>query len=131
MSKYPLQPSTRRGAARTLDSREVIDVESREVAPTAPRAVAPADPQPSFGGFFSFHYTRTEISSQGGRTHVRTRTASLQDGRLTSESFEGELDARAHVDAVRAAEREVLEQAARLLNPFSWLLRSRGDRWRR
>ena len=131
MSKYPLQPSVRRGAVRTLDSRDVVDVDSREVARTAARDVTPADPQPGFGGFFSFHYTRTEVRSQGGRTHVSSRTTSLQDGRLTSESFEGELDARAHADAVREAQREVLEQAARLLNPFSWLLpRSRGGQGR-
>ena len=122
MSKYPLQPSAPRSALRKVDSRDVVDVESREVVPAERHAVAPLDPPPGFGGFFSFHYTRTEITSQGGRTQVRARSTRLQDGRLTSESFEGELDGRAHGNALRDAERQVLEQAARLLNPFSWLL---------
>ena len=122
MSKHPTQPSTRRHALRKTDPRDVVDVESRDLVPVEPRAVTPLDPRPGVGGVFSFHYTRTEVTSQGDRTHVRARTTRLQDGRLTSESFEGELDGRAYDDAVRDAEREVLEQTARLLNPLSWLL---------
>jgi hypothetical protein len=136
-NKFPLQPAGRRSLSRKPESHEVVDVEAREVVPLAsrevasfaPREVAPPDTLPGFGGFSSFHYTRTEVTSQGGRTHVRSRSTRLQDGRLTSESFEGELDGRAHADAVRAAEREILEQAARLLNPLAWLLPwSRGRR---
>jgi hypothetical protein len=128
-TRFPLQPSTRRHPARQDESQDVVDVESREVTPVPPRDVTPLDRVPGFGGFFSFHYTRTEVTSQGGRTQVRSRSTRFQDGRLTSETFEGELDGRAHGDAVRAAEREMLEQAARLLNPLAWLLPgSRGRR---
>jgi hypothetical protein len=50
---------------------------------------------------------------------------SLEDGKLSSESFEGELDGRAHDEAVRRAQQQVLEDAAPLLRVLRWMLPSR------
>jgi len=62
------------------------------------------------------------VSSRGGRTQVKAKRVSLEDGKLSTESFEGELDGRAHDDAVRRAQQEVLEEAAPLLRMLRWML---------
>jgi hypothetical protein len=53
---------------------------------------------------------------------VKAKRVSLEDGTLSTESFEGELDGGAHDDAVRRAQQEVLEQAAPLLRMLRWML---------
>ena len=74
---------------------------------------------------FSFRYSSTIVSSHGGRTQVKAKRVSLEDGKLSTESFEGELDGRAHDDAVRRAQQQVLEDAAPLLRMLRWMLPSR------
>jgi len=110
MAKYPLTVAPKRSASlRELDAHEVTPI------------ARPA----SGSGFLSFRYSSTVVSSQGGRTQVRAKRVSLEDGKLSSESFEGELDGRAHEDAVRSAQRQVLEDAAPLLRMLRWMLPTR------
>ena len=88
----------------------------------APGPFGLAAPMPGTGAFFTFQYTFTEFVAHGGRTHVKARRVHLADGRLSTESFEGELGGEAHADAIRQAQARLFEQAAVLLNPWSWLL---------
>jgi len=55
--------------------------------------------------FFSFRYSSTEVSVADGKTRVKSRQARLEDGKLTSEAFEGELDRSAYEQAVGEAQR--------------------------
>ena len=50
-----------------------------------------AELQPDAPRFFSFHYSYTEVSLQGGRTQLKRREARMVDGKLSTESFDGEL----------------------------------------
>jgi hypothetical protein len=110
MPKFPLTVETRRGKALREQGGD---------------AVVPASPPATGSGFFSFRYSSTVVSSQDGRTQVRSKRVSLEDGKLSSESFEGELDGRAHDEAVRRAQQQVLEDAAPLLRVLRWMLPSR------
>jgi len=111
MPKYPLTVAAKRITALS---------EQRGSDP-----ILPASPRSTGSGFLSFRYSSTVVSSQGGRTQVRSKRVSLEDGKLFSESFEGELDGAAHGDAVRRARQEVLEDAAPLLRMLRWMLPSR------
>jgi len=115
MSKS-LQEARPRGAVKRHDEPRRVDV-----VPT----------RPDSAGFFSFSYMYTEFYSQGGRTRVKGGRTRLREGKLSTESFEGELGAEAFQAAVRQAQQQLLAQAAWLLQPFSWLswlsLPSRGD----
>ena len=88
-------------------------------------AVVPAAPTAARSGFLSFRYSSTVVSSHGGRTQVSSKRVSLEDGKLSSESFEGELEGRAHDEAVRRAREQVLEDAAPLLRVLRWMLPTR------
>jgi hypothetical protein len=56
-----------------------------------------------------------EVSLVDGRTHVKSRRARFQDGKLESEAFEGELDRTAYEQMVREAERYFLGTLALFL----------------
>jgi hypothetical protein len=79
-------------------------------------------PQGEPQGFFSFRYSYAEFSTQGGRTQVKGRHVRLEDGKLSSESFEGELGPNAYVEAMREAQERMLAQFTSLMNPLTWFL---------
>ena len=66
-----------------------------------PRGFELAATRPDASGFFSFTYTYTELDSQGGRTRVKSMQTRLHEGKLSTETFEGELDANAYQAALR------------------------------
>jgi len=109
MARYPVTAAKRSASLRGAADSAVVPI-----APAATRS-----------GFLSFRYSSTVVSSHGGRTQVSSRRVSLEDGQLSSESFEGELDGRAHDEAVRRAQQQVLEDAAPLLRVLRWMLPSR------
>lgn len=79
---------------------------------------------PAHRGFISFSYTYTsvEVSAGSGTTRVRSRSTRLDDGKLTSESFEGELPAGACHDLVAQAQQQFVRQAQLMLASFSTFL---------
>jgi hypothetical protein len=72
--------------------------------------------------FFSFRYSYTEISASGGKARVNSRRARFEDGKLTSEAFEGELDCSAYEQMVSEAQHQFLAQTALFMKSLSWLL---------
>lgn len=106
MSKYPLKVTSKKTALSKAN----------------PVAAEVATPAPRYGSFISFRYSYTEFSSQGGRTRVKAKQARLDDGKLSTETFEGELDGNVYDEVVHHAQQQVLGQAAWLLRSMSWLL---------
>ena len=87
----------------------------REIDTNAVEVMPPANP------FFTFRYSLTEISAVGGKAHVKSRQARLEDGKLTTETFEGDVDRTAYDRMVGDAQRHFLDQTALFLKSF-WLL---------
>jgi hypothetical protein len=109
---------------------KVVKRDAKSLRKTELRDVEPVTPAPRPVGFFSFRYSHTEISSHGGRTRVSAKEVRLEDGKLSTDRFEGELDGSAYDAAVRQAQQQVLGQAAWLMQSLSaWLpRRGPGDR---
>jgi hypothetical protein len=86
---------------------------------------------PSFAAdsFFSFRYTRTEISAHGGVAHVKRRQTHFENGRLVTEEAEGTVDVAAYEQMVDDARRHVAEQMTQTMKlfflPFSMWRRDR------
>jgi hypothetical protein len=104
MSKLPVRRAERPPRQVEQDVVEVMEPASR------------ANP------FFSFRYSYTEISASGGKARVKSRRARFEDGKLTSEAFEGELDRSAYEQMVSEAQHQFLAQTALLMKSLSWLL---------
>ena len=98
----------------------------------APRKVEQAvevmEPASSANLFFSFRYSYTEISTSGGKARVKSRSARFEDGKVTSEAFEGELDRSTYAQMVSEAQHQFLAQTALLMKSLSWLLPFSGKR---
>jgi len=62
-----------------------------------------------------------QILAVGGKAHVKSRQARLEDGKLTTETFEGDVDRTACDRTVGDAQRHFLDQTALFLKSF-WLL---------
>jgi hypothetical protein len=104
MSNYPVK--VKRGAVRPASSK-AIDVQPAE----------------SSGNVFaSFRYSYAEISMGGGKAHVRSKHAQFENGKLTLEAFEGEVDPRAYERTIAEAQRYFAAQAALFLRPFAAFL---------
>src|SRR4029450_12272840 len=79
-----------------------VDTESVEVMPSE------ADGYP----FLSFQYSHIEISTLGSKARVKSRKARYESGKLTCESFDGEVDRTVYDQVIENAQRYFLAQAA-------------------
>lgn len=75
--------------------------------------------------FFSFHYSFHEISSVGGKTHVRSHSTRLENGKLQTESFEGMAEGGAYDAMVSETQHRVTRQLASLFEQL-WRFLPRG-----
>ncbi len=80
------------------------------------------EPASRGGPFVSFSYSCTELSSVGGRTQLKSRRTRLENGKLVSESFDGELERGVYEQAVQQAHQHFYDQASLFLRSMSWLL---------
>lgn len=108
MSKYPVKLAERNRV------RPVRKMERDAVEVLAPTSRSPS--------FLSFRYSYTEMSVLGGKAQVKSRNARFEDGKLTSEAFEGELDRIAYDRAVNDAQRHVGDQMTQFLEAISLFL---------
>src|SRR6266404_4787625 len=102
MSKYPVKLAERNRAHPV-----------RKMQRDAVEVLAPVSRSHSF---LSFRYSYTEMSVLGGKAHMKSRNARFEDGKLTSEMFEGELDRSAYDRAVSDVQRSIGDQTAQFLN---------------
>src|SRR5438105_6383872 len=108
MNKYPVKLAERnRALPMRKKENDTVDL------------FAPASRNHSF---LSFRYSYTEMSVLGGKARVKSRNARFEDGKLTSETFEGELDRSAYDQAVNEMQRRIGEQTAQFLKSFSLFL---------
>jgi hypothetical protein len=102
--------------SRELDRlrQAIIDAPKREVADP----VGPVVPYSHTNSFFTFRYSYTEISLQGGDLNVKMKETRFQDGKLVSEECEGTLDRNAYDAVVREAQQQFLNQVGSLMKLF-------------
>jgi hypothetical protein len=104
MSKHPVKIDKR--------GERVADRDEIEVGERIPAAHS----------FFSFHYSYTEISAHGDNAHVKARNTRFEDGKLTSEAFEGDLRRPLYDQLVSHAQHYFLGQTAVFLKSLGLLL---------
>ena len=108
-----------------------VKAQARKVRPVESKAVEVIGARPTTS-FFRFRYSYTEISSLGDTPRVKSRKTSFEDGKLVSETFEGELDRNVYESVVRNTAQFFMSQTATLMKSFMELLpsapKSRADR---
>ena len=76
------------------------------------------NPFAAASSFVSFTHSYSEVTSDGSQTHVKSTTTRLADGKLSKESFEGQLPADAFGETVGKAQSLFLKQAEMLMLPW-------------
>jgi hypothetical protein len=104
MSKYP---SIRKERAL----RKVKDDAVKVVEPAAESDVR-----------FSFRYSYTEISAVGSKAHLKSRRARYEDGKLSTEAFDGEFDRTIYERGINDLQRFFLGQTAAVLRGLTSFL---------
>lgn len=95
-------------------AKPVKKLASRALRERNDGAVESAEPRFIPFPFLSFHYSYHEVSSVGGKTHVKSRRTQFENGKLQTESFEGTADGRAYDALVRETQRRVARQVGAL-----------------
>ena len=111
-------------------SKHPVKVEKRALRRVQSNPIATIEPAAPHHPFLSFRYSYTEVSASGPTARVKFRSARYEDGKLTTETFDGELDRGAYDRMVSEAQRHLLGQAglfARLFLPFLSLPRRFSD----
>jgi hypothetical protein len=77
---------------------------------------------PMAGTFISFRCSTTEISAPGGKPRLKRSEVRLEDGKLTSETFEGELRRDAFEPLMDQALQQFAQHTALLMRSLTWFL---------
>jgi hypothetical protein len=90
--------------------------------PPARHDVEVLDPVQNKSPFVSFRYSYKEVSSGGGKTYIRSKEKSFENGKYKSEEFEGTLDGNVYPSMVGEIQKHILNQIAVFMKPFSMFL---------
>jgi hypothetical protein len=97
-------------------SKHPMKKEGREVS-----VLQPDEPVETFrhaSPFFSFSYSYSEISLQDGKARVKAHKTQLENGKVTSEKFEGTLDSSAYHAAAKQTQELFARQTQLMLDSF-------------
>ena len=107
-------------------SKYRVKAEKRALSRVRDNAVATIEPASPGNPFLSFRYSYTEISAAGRTARVKSRKARYEDGKLTTEVFDGELDRSAYDRMVSEAQCHLLGHAGLFARWFLPFLSSAG-----
>src|SRR5262249_55460874 len=100
--------------------KRALRARRRATLPTI-EAVGPDNP------FFSFRYSSTQMSAEGGRGRGKTKNARHETGELAPGGLDGEFERSAYDRMLSEAQRHILGQAGLLARWFLPFLASSRD----
>jgi hypothetical protein len=109
MSKHPVKKEGREVPIPEADNGRALRIPEPDNAIEASPVASP---------FFSFSYSYSEITLAGGTARVKSKKTQFEDGKVTSEAFEGTLDSRAYHAAAKQAEELFVRQTRFMLDSF-------------
>ena len=99
-----------------------VKLPRRAVTDAERYAIEVIEPRSGRRVFSTFRYSHIEITAHGGKAHLRARNTRFEDGKLTSESFDGELEGSAYDRLVKQTQQYVAHQTEQFLRAFSLFL---------
>jgi hypothetical protein len=78
--------------------------------------------------FISFRYSYKSVSSIGGKTHIKSKEKSFENGKFQSEEFEGTLDGNVYSSMVGEMQKRILGQLAVFLKPFGLIGKDKNSK---
>jgi hypothetical protein len=103
-------------------NRYPVKAKMRSVRAAHPEVIEATPSRVEHGPFTSFRYAYTEVSIVGGKARVHSRRTQLEDGKLSSESFDGEVERTAYDRMVADAQRQFIAHTGLMLASLAaWL----------
>ncbi len=103
-------------------SKDLLKKDRNEIVRKAESNLELVRPASKTSPFLSFHYSYQEISCDGDKTHVRSKQKSFENGKLTSEEFDGTLPGSVYNGMIGEMQKLFFNQCATLMNSFSMFL---------
>ena len=72
--------------------------------------------------FINFHYSYREISADGGKTRIKSREKSFEDGKFMSEEFDGILPGNVYFNVIAEMQKMFFNQFTTMMRHFSKFL---------
>lgn len=72
--------------------------------------------------FFSFRYSYRELSSFGGKTHIKAKEKRFENGKFESGEFEGIMDGGVFDNAIREMQHNFVNQISSFFKPLAFFL---------
>jgi hypothetical protein len=86
------------------------------------------DPVKKAHPFISFRYSYKSVSSMGGKTHIKSKEKSFENGTFQSEEFEGTVDGNVYSNMVGEMQKRIWSQVAAFLKPLGLIGKDRNSK---
>ena len=86
------------------------------------------DPVKKSHPFISFRYSYKSISSIGGKTHIKSKEKSFENGKFESEEFEGTMDGNVYSNMVGEMQKRIWGQVAAFLKPLGLIGKDKNSK---
>ena len=78
--------------------------------------------------FISFRYSYKSISSSGGKTHIKSKEKSFENGKFQSEEFEGTLPGNVFTNMAGEMQKRLWNQMTAFLKPFGLMNKDKNPK---
>jgi hypothetical protein len=78
--------------------------------------------------FISFRYSYKSVSSIGGKTHIKSKEKSFENGKFQSEEFEGTVDGNVYSNMVVEMQKRIWSQVAAFLKPLGLIGKDKNSK---
>jgi hypothetical protein len=99
-----------------------VKLGTRAVRKVAKEPIEVIEPATKANPFLAFRYSYAEISAYGGKAHVKVRKTCFENGKLTAEAFDGDVDRDAYEQMVGRVQQMAANQTALFLKSLALLL---------
>ena len=86
------------------------------------------DPVKKAHPFISFRYSYKSVSSMGGKTHIKSKEKSFENGKFQSEEFEGTVDGNVYSNMVGEMQKRIWNQIAAFLKPLGLIGKDKNSK---
>jgi hypothetical protein len=114
------------GFGERLMTRDIDKSRTEITKPSAGKDIEILEPVKKSHPFISFRYSYKSVSSVGGKTHIKSKEKSFENGKFQSEEFEGTMDGNVYSNMVGEMQKRIWSQIAAFLKPLGLIGKGKG-----
>jgi hypothetical protein len=108
------------------------DIEKKDqneiIRHTAKNDVEILEPEKKAHPFISFRYSYKSISSKDGKTHIKSKEKSFENGKFQSEEFEGTLPGNVFINMAGDMQKHIWSKMTAFMKPFGLMGKDKNSK---